>query len=157
MPHDLGRAVRALREARGISKQELERRAKVSRGYVSRLESGARGTSITAEMVAALARGLDVDPSALQGTSGHGTTTPTMTDAPPSGTYHDPCPNRTRAAELAIEDQIPPWVIARVMSMEPDPGRSVLSWAREMTRIVEQRGRQTESGEHRRVEPAEKP
>lgn len=157
MSGSVGSRVRAIREGLGISQQELERRSGVSRGYVSRLEGGKRGDSISHEQLTALARGLGVDAQELQTMHGYATAT-RMTPPPTSAVMSDPCPHRTQAASLALADGVPPDAIARVMALPPDPARSVLSWAREMVRVAEERGRRAaaDSGEHRlaRGEPS---
>ncbi|RTL06497.1 MAG: XRE family transcriptional regulator [Acidimicrobiia bacterium] len=123
---------------RGISGQRLEKEAGISRGYVSHLLAGRRGGNISAEQLGAIARVLGVSAEWLrEGETSQGGEAPRE---PP--TSSDPCPARTRAAELALEDRLPPMAIARVMAPPPDPERTVLSWAREMIRAAEESARE---------------
>jgi transcriptional regulator with XRE-family HTH domain len=49
---NIGRRVKALREARGMTQERLARRAKVSQGYIAKLEPSARpGVMKTAQML----------------------------------------------------------------------------------------------------------
>jgi transcriptional regulator with XRE-family HTH domain len=121
--------------SKGISGQRLEREAGVSRGYVSRLLRGHRGASITADQLGALARALDVSPEWLQRGGAEGVGAMTTIHLEPSA--DDPCPARTAAAELALEGGAPPWAVARVLGLPPDPVRSVYSWLREIVHAQE--------------------
>ena len=60
---DLGRNLRALRLARGVSQTALERRAKLARSYIEGVESGTRNPTIST--IFRLARALDAEPAAL--------------------------------------------------------------------------------------------
>lgn len=60
---ELGRRVRALREARGISQEKLAEKAKVHRTYVGSLERGERNVALI--NIVRLAHALEVDPSQL--------------------------------------------------------------------------------------------
>jgi len=62
---ELGPQVRAAREARGWSQEELAQRVGVSAAQVSRIESGARGVSFA--LARRLARELDLDPAGVLG------------------------------------------------------------------------------------------
>lgn len=101
----------------GISRQELERRAGVSKGYVSRLEAGKRGSSISAAQLDALASALEVAPRWLAEGA--------QASAPMASA--DPCPARTRAAVIALEGGASPVAVAHVLALPPD-GRPVLAW-----------------------------
>lgn len=57
----LGQLVERLRTQRGMSQNALNRAANLSTGYVSQLESGARGKRPSREKVLALAQGLDAN------------------------------------------------------------------------------------------------
>jgi transcriptional regulator with XRE-family HTH domain len=59
----LGRNVRACREARGLTQEQLAFDAGMKRSYVSELERGLRNPSVRA--VERLARALKIDPSQL--------------------------------------------------------------------------------------------
>lgn len=123
MSNTIGARVRQLREARGLSQQALEQKAGIARGYLSRLEAGSRGGRVSHAQLEAIAKAMDVSVVELQ-----------------AGVAHprpmDPCPNRTRAAALALEDGVPPAAVAHVMAMPVDVERSVLSWATEMLRTA---------------------
>ena len=60
---ELGRRVRALREAQGLSQERLAERAKVHRTYVGSLERGERNVALI--NIVRLANALGVDPSEL--------------------------------------------------------------------------------------------
>jgi len=60
---DLGRNLRALRLARGMSQSALERAARLARSYIDGVESGRRNPTIST--VFRLARALGVGPAAL--------------------------------------------------------------------------------------------
>ena len=64
-----GARVKAARLAKGWSQRKLEREGKLSKGYVSRIESDARGERPGPELVADIARALGVDRDELA----HGT------------------------------------------------------------------------------------
>lgn len=59
----LGANVRRLREQRGWSQEEFADRCGIHRTYISGVERGRRNPTVL--VVAALAQGLDVPPSAL--------------------------------------------------------------------------------------------
>lgn len=59
----LGRSVRALRRARGLSQQELAERSGISRSYLAGIEGNKRNPSL--RVIAALARALEVAPAQL--------------------------------------------------------------------------------------------
>lgn len=56
---DLGKLVKRLREQRGMSQNALNRAAGLASGYVSQLESGARGKRAGRDAVLAIAQGLE--------------------------------------------------------------------------------------------------
>jgi transcriptional regulator with XRE-family HTH domain len=59
-------ALREAREAAGINRSELSRRAGFkSRNYAHRLEDGARGSNVSAETLEGLSKALGVEPGAL--------------------------------------------------------------------------------------------
>lgn len=59
-------ALREAREAKGINRSELSRRAGFkSRNYAHRLEEGTRGTNVSAETLDGLAKALEVEPGDL--------------------------------------------------------------------------------------------
>lgn len=62
-PTDIGQRIKELREARGMPKSELARRAGTTRNTLYRVESGRTAPSST--MVEQIARGLNVDPGEL--------------------------------------------------------------------------------------------
>lgn len=57
----LGKLVERLRTQRGLSQNALGRAANLSNGYVTQLESGARGKRPSRDKVLALAQGLDAN------------------------------------------------------------------------------------------------
>ena len=59
----LGKRIRALREERKISQEELADRADIHRNYISQIEGGKRNVSFS--YVVKLARALQVSPSRL--------------------------------------------------------------------------------------------
>ena len=63
LPQILGRNVRRLRKARGMSQEELAFECEMKRSYVSDVERGTRNPSIKA--VARLAKALKVEPDVL--------------------------------------------------------------------------------------------
>lgn len=62
--NDLSRSIieraRAVRDLRGLGQSEVEENAGLSRGALSRIESGSRGRSLSIETIVALAGGLKV-------------------------------------------------------------------------------------------------
>jgi len=62
---ELGPQVRAAREARGWSQEELAQRVGVSAAQISRVESGVRGVSFT--LARRLVAELELDPGAALG------------------------------------------------------------------------------------------
>lgn len=58
-----GRAIRELRDERGISQEELSHRSGIDRSYMGGVERGERNVSLT--NILRVAAGLDLDPSAL--------------------------------------------------------------------------------------------
>ncbi|MEU1373046.1 helix-turn-helix transcriptional regulator [Streptomyces triculaminicus] len=58
-----GAAIRALRRAERCGLRELERRTGLDRGYLSRLERGTRGASLSTLLC--IAHALNVDPNAI--------------------------------------------------------------------------------------------
>lgn len=63
MTVELGKRVRALRLALGMSQEQLAERAKVHRTYVGSLERGERNVALI--NIVRLAEALEVDPSEL--------------------------------------------------------------------------------------------
>ncbi|MEJ1250518.1 helix-turn-helix transcriptional regulator [Denitratimonas tolerans] len=61
--HQFGRRIRALREAAGISQEELASRCGLHRTYVGSVERGERNISL--ENIVTIARALGVDPGSL--------------------------------------------------------------------------------------------
>ncbi len=59
----LGKRIRALREERKISQEELAGRAEIHRNYISQIEGGKRNVSFY--YVVKIARALQVSPSKL--------------------------------------------------------------------------------------------
>jgi len=118
--------VRVAREARGWSKNELEKRAKVAVGYISRLEAGERGQTrgITDSTLEKLATALGVSSEWLR--SGEGSMY--------AEERQQPVPNRRLAEQIARDGGLPEAAIATVISR---PGadeneHSVLWWLEEM-------------------------
>ncbi|GAA4705451.1 helix-turn-helix domain-containing protein [Streptomyces youssoufiensis] len=64
-----GAAIRAIREAKGHGLRDLERRTGLDRGYLSRLERGNRGASLSTLLL--IARALDIDPIAITREDSH--------------------------------------------------------------------------------------
>lgn len=119
--------VRVAREARGWSKNELEKRAQVAVGYVSRLESGERGgkRGITGSTLEKLATALGVSAEWLR--SGEGSMY--AVDEEPKQ-----IPNRGLAERIARDGGIPEAAIAAIVNRE-DPNafqHSTLWWIEEM-------------------------
>jgi len=63
LPKVMGRNVRALRKAKGMSQEELALESDMKRSYVSDLERGTRNPSVKA--LGRLASALGVDPEVL--------------------------------------------------------------------------------------------
>jgi DNA-binding Xre family transcriptional regulator len=60
---DIGKRIRTLREAKGLSQTDIEKRSGLLRSYVSRLEGGYTAPSLAT--LEKLAKALDVEPSQL--------------------------------------------------------------------------------------------
>lgn len=62
-PTDFGKLVKRYRESRGISQAQLEAlTGRAGTGYISQIESGARGHRISRDKVLAIAQALRADP-----------------------------------------------------------------------------------------------
>lgn len=118
--------VRAAREARGWSKNELEKRAKVAVGYISRLEAGERGGTrgITNSTLEKLASALGVSSEWLR--SGEGSMY--------AKEKQQPVPNCRLAEQIARDGGLPEAAIAAVVSRSgaEEIDHSVLWWLEEM-------------------------
>jgi transcriptional regulator with XRE-family HTH domain len=60
---DVGKRIRTLREAKGLSQADVEKRSGLSRSYVSRVENGY--TAPTLSTLEKLAKAIDVEPYQL--------------------------------------------------------------------------------------------
>jgi transcriptional regulator with XRE-family HTH domain len=117
---DLGDRVRQARHLRELGSTELDRRAGVSQGTVSRLESKQRGKfGGTATTVARVAKALRVNMEWLM--TGQG---------PMEETEDDPIPNRALAATIARDGQVDEEAIRTVLGMQVKDAetRTVLWW-----------------------------
>lgn len=83
----LGKLVKRMREQRGLSQNQLNKDSGLSGGYVSQLESGARGRRVGRDQVLKLARGLRAsmkETERLLQASGHLDGLPAGSDQRPS-------------------------------------------------------------------------
>ncbi|HEV2380230.1 MAG TPA: helix-turn-helix transcriptional regulator [Terriglobia bacterium] len=62
-PVDVGKKIRSLREAKGLSQGDIERRSGLLRSYISRVEGGYTAPSLTT--LDKFAKALDVEPYQL--------------------------------------------------------------------------------------------
>jgi transcriptional regulator with XRE-family HTH domain len=136
MTETLADRIRARLRALDWTQQRLEQEAGLSKGYVSRVLSGDKGERTSGAHLSNIARALGVS---LEWLLKGGDTPAPVTVAVPREVSEDPCPKRTRAAAIALEDGIPVEAIARVMAMPADPARTTFGWLREMVRIASPR------------------
>lgn len=92
-----GKRVEALRESKGMKQYELEKLAKLSAGYVARLEKHGKPKRLPDDKVRAIAKALGVEESEITGVK-------SVDAAERTVEYDDPYPSRQQAIALLEDD-----------------------------------------------------